>query len=229
MSATQFSLPSRHTLKRELLLVGAPLLAFLALLLVVVQAAPTTFDRSLAQDLQAIAWGPFAFIPQFASDLGGGLYGMYLLPAAVATGFALTRRWRLLALVIAAFALHLLLISPKVFIEASRPSPVFGVEGGGGLASFPSGHVQWAASFYGFLAYLAWQYIRQIPARVAIVAGYAGVVGLTMLSRIELGKHWPIDTVAGLLVGIIGARLLVMLYQWLSGPESRRDPVRIGG
>jgi membrane-associated phospholipid phosphatase len=56
-----------------------------------------------------------------------------------------------------------------------------------------------------------------------------GVVGVTMLSRIELGKHWPIDTVAGLLVGIIGARLLVMLYHWLTGPQSRRDPFQIGG
>lgn len=213
MSVSQLPLPSRRKLARELLLIGVPLLAFLVLLLIVVQSAPTSFDRSLARDLQGLAWGPLGFIPQFGSDLGGGIYGMYLLPAAVSTGFILTRQWRLLALVVAVFALHLLLISPKLFIEAYRPSPVFGVEGDGGLSSFPSGHVQWAASFYGFLAYLAWQYVRTIPARVGIIGGYVLVVVLTMLCRIDLGRHWPIDTVAGVLAGLIAVRLLVALHR----------------
>lgn len=229
MSISQMTVPSRGRLFRELLLIGLPTLAFLTLLFIVIQTQPTSLDRELARDLQSLAWGPLEFLPRFGSDLGGGVYGMYLLPAVVSTGFAMTRQWRLLALVVAAFVLHLLLISPKVFIEAYRPSPAFGVEGGGGLSSFPSGHVQWAASFYGFLAYLAWQYARQIPARVGIAAGYIGIVGLTMLGRIELGKHWPIDTVAGVLAGIIAVRLLVMLHGWLDRWNDERGPSWVSG
>jgi undecaprenyl-diphosphatase len=224
MSASQFRFSSGSRLLHECLLVGVPLLAFVALLFIVIQAQPTGFDQQLARDIQAFGWGSLEFLPRFGSDLGGGIYGMYLLPAAVSAGFAITRRWRLLALVAAAFVLHLVLISPKVFVEAYRPSPAFGVEGDGGLSSFPSGHVQWAASFYGLLAYLLWQYVRTVPARVAIGASYAGIVALTMLGRIELGRHWPIDTVAGVLAGFIAVRLLVMLHdllhRWTEGRRS---------
>jgi undecaprenyl-diphosphatase len=102
------------------------------------------------------------------------------------------------------------LISPKLFVTAYRPSPDFGVEGVGGLHSFPSGHVQWATSFYGFLAYLAW---RVAPARLrsVILLTYAGIVVAAMLGRIELGKHWPIDTLAGVLAGLIALRLIIAL------------------
>jgi undecaprenyl-diphosphatase len=226
MSADQLRLPTGSKILQEILLVGAPLIAFLALLFIVVQTQPTGIDRELARDIQAFGWGSLAFVPKFGSDLGGGIYGMYLLPAIVSAGFAVTRRWRLLALVVAAFALHLVLISPKVFIEAYRPSPAFGVEGDGGLSSFPSGHVQWAASFYGLLAYLLWQYVWTLPARIAIAGSYVFIVALTMLGRIELGRHWPIDTVAGVLAGVIAVRLLIVLHRWT---ERRRGFTAIAG
>jgi undecaprenyl-diphosphatase len=178
-----------------------------------VAAAPTTFDRWVAGSIQSIPWGAFEAIPRAGSDLGGGVYGFYVIPAVAAVVFAALRRWRLLALLLAVFVLHYLLISPKLFITAYRPSPDFGVQGAGGLESFPSGHVQWAVSFYGFLAYLVW---RVAPARLrfAVLPAYAAVVIGTMLGRIELGRHWPIDTLAGVVVGLIALRLVIVLHAW---------------
>jgi membrane-associated phospholipid phosphatase len=187
--------------------------AFLMLLLAVDHTAPSGFDRRGAALIQAIPWGQLAFLPQLGSDLGGGLYGFYVLPALVGGYVAVRRQWRVLALLLGVFALHYVLISPKQFITAYRPSPHFGVEGAGGLESFPSGHVEWAVSFYGLLAVLGW---RGVSARwrVAILPAYAFVVLGTILGRIALGRHWPLDTFAGLLAGLLALRLLLAMHGW---------------
>lgn len=209
----------RRTLPREVSLWGGVVAIFFTLLLAIDHTAPTGFDRRLAGAVQSIPWGELAFIPRLGSDVGGGVYGFYMAPALVGVYLAVTRRWRALALVAAVFVLHFVMISPKQFITAYRPSPLFGVQGAGGLESFPSGHVQWAASFYGVLAYLSWQ---AAPARwrPAIAGGYALIVFGAMLGRIELGRHWPLDTVAGLLAGLIALRLLVAGYRfrWQPAP-----------
>lgn len=209
---------NRNPWVSEIAIVGILAGAFLALLLLVHRSAPTAFDRRFADDIQAIPWGRFAVIPEVGSELGGGIVGFYIAPALVAAAFVALKRWRLLALLGAVYVLHFVMISPKLFITAYRPSPDFGVDGAGGLASFPSGHVQWAVSFYGFLAYLAW---RAAPARlrVAVLPVY-GVIALgTMLGRIELGRHWPVDTIAGAIAGLLVVRLVIILHAWPRKPD----------
>lgn len=212
-------------LVREILLIGLPIAVFLGLLAVVVLAAPTSFDRDLAGRLQSIPWGPLDYIPVLASDIGGGVYGFYIIPAAAAAFLASRRQWALLVPLVAVFALHYAAISPKAFIHAYRPSPEFGVAGAGGLESFPSGHVEWATSFYGLLAYMGWRQ-SQGRMRYVIVAAYVGIVAFTMLSRIELGRHWPIDTLAGALVGLVALRLLIGLHA-LTARWTLRSPVAL--
>src|SRR6266545_5005144 len=108
---------------REIQIVGGLCTAFLALLLLVNASAPTSFDRWVAGSIQSIPWGDFAAIPRAGSDIGGGVYGFYAIPAVAAIVFAALRRWRLLVLLLAVFVLHYVLISPKLFITAYRPSP----------------------------------------------------------------------------------------------------------
>lgn len=201
---------------REIAFSGALVLSFVGLLGVVAEWAPTSLDQAILVRLQSIPWGDFVFIPRFGSDLGGGIYGFFVLPAVVSSVFALKRHWHLFALIVALFLLHFVLISPKIFVEAYRPSPAFGVEGAGGLGSFPSGHVQWAVSFYGLLTYLVWRRSTRYLSRAGAITAWAGVVLLTVMGRIELGRHWPIDTIAGILAGLIALHLLIALHRWLA-------------
>ncbi|MFN0095795.1 MAG: phosphatase PAP2 family protein [Dehalococcoidia bacterium] len=212
----------RSALRREAAHLVLPLLAFVALLGVVLTGGPTEVDTWLAGRIQSIPWGAFAAIPRLGSDIGGGVYGAVAIPALTGAFLLWRRQWRLLALLGAVVVLHYVLISPKLFITAYRPSPAFGVEGAGGLESFPSGHVQWAASFYGFLAYFLIG--LQPRLRWPIIAGYVLVVAGTMLGRIELGRHWPIDTVAGVLAGVIALRLVILAERWLARRHSRPAP-----
>ncbi len=211
MSMIFLSRRPHPSLISEGLIFGGLSAAFLALLVGFPHAAPSALDRALMADVQGLPWGRFSFIPRLGSDVGGGVYGSYLVPAMAGTFFAATRRWKLLALLALVFALHYVMISPKLFITAHRPSPDFGVQGAGGLESFPSGHVQWATSFYGFLALLAW---RNTEGRTRwLIAGTFGAIVLgTMLGRMELGRHWPVDVTGGLLVGLIALRIVSLLH-----------------
>ena len=204
----------------ELSVVGPLAVPFLLLMVLMAFANPTSFDRTLASDLQGIPWGGLRFIPRAGSEIGGGAPGMYWAPLTLAAVLAATKRWRWLALLGVVFLLHFVMISPKQFIVAYRPSPVFGVEGGGGLESFPSGHVEWATSFYGFVAYIGW---RTLPERFRpwIIATFALIVAGTMLGRVEVGRHWPLDTVGGVLAGLIALRLVVLLDEWRPGWQPR--------
>jgi membrane-associated phospholipid phosphatase len=209
--------PLRDEWTWECGIVGALLAAFLTLLLAVDHSAPTSLDRRLAGQIQAIPWGALDFVPRLGSDLGGGVVGLVVAPLLAAATFAALRRWRLLVPLLAIFALHFVMISPKLFVTAYRPSPAFGVEGPGGLHSFPSGHVQWTVSLYGFLAYLAWR-VAPERLRVLILPTYAAVVVATMLGRIEQGRHWPLDTVGGVLAGLIALRLVILLHARVGRP-----------
>jgi undecaprenyl-diphosphatase len=214
LSPRRSSPPAR--IAREIAFSGALVLSFVGLLGVVAEWAPTSLDQAILVRVQSILWGDFEFIPRLGSDLGGGTYGFFVLPAIVSSVFAWKRHWHLFALIVGLFLLHFVLISPKIFLEAYRPSPAFGVEGAGGLGSFPSGHVQWAVSFYGFIAYLIWNRSRRHLSRAAAIAAWAGIVLLTMMGRIELGRHWPIDTVGGVLAGLVALHLLIALHRWLT-------------
>jgi membrane-associated phospholipid phosphatase len=206
--------PSVEAIERVLL--TAIVCAFLTLLIIVDMAGPTALDRWLAGQIQGIQWGGLDFLPALGSEVGGGATGFFLVPLLVAGGLAVRRQWRLVALIGGVYALHYLMISPKLFIPAERPSPLFGVEGAGGLESFPSGHVQWAVSFYRLLAFLAWQAAPR-HWRWAIVPAYVTIVVFAALGRIELGRHWPVDTIAGILVGLLAVRILIGIYHHWAG------------
>lgn len=197
-------------LAREAAVLGGLLAAFLVLLTAVPHGEPGTFDRRWGSEIQAIPWGDLRLIPRLGSEIGGGPLAFYLAPLVVAGYLAWRREWMLLTALAALFVLHYATISPKQFLTAPRPSPVFGVDGAGGLESFPSGHVQWSVSFWGFVLLLAWRRIENGYVRGTLAGGYALVVAGTMVGRIELGRHWPLDTVAGVLAGLIALRVVCL-------------------
>ena len=74
-----------------------------------------------------------------------------------------------------------------------------------GSSSFPSGHTQGAASFWGYLAH-------QIKNKYFTVFAIILIL-LVGLSRIYLGVHFPIDIVAGLIFAVVILVLYNILYE----------------
>lgn len=70
-----------------------------------------------------------------------------------------------------------------------------------GGTSFPSGHVLNYMGVYGFLAYLAFTWLRPAAIRRAVIAVMTGLIALVGPSRIYLGHHWFTDVLASYLLG----------------------------
>ena len=77
-------------------------------------------------------------------------------------------------------------------------------------ASYPSGHATSAAALYLTLALLAPVQWRRATWALAVL-----MIGLTGLSRIMLGVHWPSDIVGGMLLGAAFA----LTAAWWAQPE----------
>jgi undecaprenyl-diphosphatase len=77
-------------------------------------------------------------------------------------------------------------------------------------ASYPSGHATSAAALYLTLALLAPSRWRRQAWTLAVL-----MVGLTGLSRVTLGVHWPSDIVGGILLGAAFA----LTAAWWAQPE----------
>ena len=98
-----------------------------------------------------------------------------------------------------------------------RPSPSQEISGviefsrtvGG---SFPSGHVTGAVVFYGLLTFLTLSNVRRGHLRVSVPAVSVAIVGLTSLSRVYSGAHWPTDVLGSYLMGLMGAAGIAWFY-----------------
>jgi undecaprenyl-diphosphatase len=78
--------------------------------------------------------------------------------------------------------------------------------------SFPSGHVLFYVTFFGFLAYLAYAQAKRGTLRTAVI----GVLGLLVVligpSRIWMGHHWASDVLASYALGLTYLIVLVQAY-----------------
>lgn len=107
----------------------------------------------------------------------------------------------------------------KAIVRYPRPFMVYPeLIGGGRLEtatgySFPSGHSTGASSFYGSLAVL---FRSRILRAIAII-----LIIMVPVSRMYLGVHWPMDVLAGTIIGLVSAFMLAPMF--LRMQESRKS------
>jgi membrane-associated phospholipid phosphatase len=178
------------------------MLAFVALIAILVPAGPLALDRSWLEAMRHLETPFLTHLALVFNWLGRGL-GRALTLAVV--GLLLLRRRRWLALVAFAVAESLApLLSALLKAQVDRTRPPDGLVHPGG-ASFPSGHVTYAGA-----TCVALVLLFTTPGRRRrwwwALAGL-GVVGMAW-SRTYLQVHWLTDVIAGALLGS-GVSLLV--------------------
>jgi undecaprenyl-diphosphatase len=114
--------------------------------------------------------------------------------------------------------LHVAANFPKLIVERERPDEVIKgiISSGGALRSFPSGHAEFAITFYGFLIYIALLHVQSRIARVGLVAGWIAMALTVGFARIEVGEHWPLDVIAGYAAGIAVLSTLIWAHSALT-------------
>jgi membrane-associated phospholipid phosphatase len=143
---------------------------------------------------------PIWQVPALAMNfLGGGWFGVYVLPVIIVVAFCLARRfWTAGYFAIASAAsVGVVQLLKFLFDRVRPPDGLVPLDTG----SFPSGHVANAATMaviFGIIFWKTWVW--------AVGAVYTA---LMMLSRTYLGVHWLTDTIGGL---FIGAAVAVMVW-----------------
>jgi undecaprenyl-diphosphatase len=100
----------------------------------------------------------------------------------------------------------------QLWLRPRPPDEVVEVIGGAPAGySFPSGHTLLYVSFFGFLLYWSYTFLRPGRLRTILVLTFAALIGLIGVSRVYLGHHWASDVLASYALGLAW---LLILIQW---------------
>ena len=194
MAVALSSLPRNNACRILLASAGC----FLALAITVVLVNP--FPGDAAARLWVIGYGSPGVIQAARLVNHLGSWTMLLpLTLALFVVFPTARRrwWIWIALMITAPIAEGLL---KILIGRPRPEEA--------SMGFPSGHATAAAAFFGAVIYLA----ASLPRRARIIVRLVSLVlvVLVALARVLLRAHWPVDTLAGITLGLSLASLATL-------------------
>jgi len=190
---------------------GAVVVAMTLGVLIATRSTPFSLDQLVLDDFLSIRAAVFTVPALVMNFLGGGWFGVFVVPLGGALAFfLLRRRWAalyfLLASAVSAGVVQLL----KSLFSRARPDEILITADFG---SFPSGHVANAATLTVVLILL-------LQRRWVIIVGVIYTI-LMILSRTYLGAHWLSDTIGGVLVGI---GIAVILWAPLAGKLTAEKP-----
>ena len=187
------------------------LLAFAVLAASVHQQPYFGWDLAVARWLQRI---PGLQTPmEIVSSLGYGWWPYLLTGLTVLVLIALRRRIEAAFLIASAGLGALLNYGVKLTIARPRPSATL-VTVSRRLTdlSFPSGHVMFYVSFFGFLFFLAYREPGRSAVRVLVMVLASVAILLVGASRVYLGAHWPSDALGGYLLAIAWLTVVIEAY-----------------
>jgi undecaprenyl-diphosphatase len=145
----------------------------------------------------------------------GGLAALSLFTAAVAGYLLICRKYRALALLLAATGGGLLLSTVlKEFFHRPRPQVVPHLSYVSS-ASFPSGHSMLAAVVYLTLGSLLARLVEGRALKVYFVCVALLLTFLVGVSRVYMGVHYPTDVLAGWSAGLVWALVCGLVARWL--------------
>ena len=208
--------PTRHW--RARLFQGyliAATLGFAVLFVLASQFDYFPIDLSITHAVQFLNAGWFATLMAAESYIGYAPQAWVLVVVLAGLFFLYGLRWEGVMAALAAFGGSALVTAIKFIVRRPRPgADLVAVVNQLNSYSFPSGHVVFYTTFFGFLLFLFYTLFKPSPGRALVLVVNGLLIALIGLSRIYLGNHWASDVTGAYLLGSVWLAVCVSLYRW---------------
>ncbi|HEY1435481.1 MAG TPA: phosphatase PAP2 family protein [Thermoanaerobaculia bacterium] len=184
---------------------------------------PGPFDVRLSQSLIARRSPPLTAAMIGVTFTGDHRFLLVATPLVMAALWSARRHVSALLFagsVVGGFGLSSLL---KITLTRARPDR-WGAIVTEATYSFPSGHTVMTTVFFGGLAAIVFHLTRRPLPRVVAVLAAATIVFAVAASRVYLGAHWPTDTLAGMLTGLVWVVVFSATTEAVERAKARRKP-----
>jgi membrane-associated phospholipid phosphatase len=211
------SSPPVRRYKANLIQIGLMLLiiAFALLTYLVKTISYFPLDLRITRAIQTINFPFFSETMLFFSWAGFSIQSIIIPILIVVIIYFLGLHWEAVVTLIGVVFVQLLNLLVKGVIHRARPSAdLVHVVNKLTSYSFPSGHVMYYLSFFGFICFLAFTLLKPSWIRTLLLILFGSQVLLVGVSRIYLGEHWASDVLGAYLLGSICLIAIIQLYRW---------------
>ncbi len=195
-------------------LIGA-VAVFIILAVLAKTIAYFTFDVTITRAVQTFNPGWFDALMRALTWIGFAPQAWVITLGILLFLYASGLKWETVVALVSVLGSSVLGLGIKVLIDRPRPSAdLVSVLTQLKDYSFPSGHVLFFTTFFGFLLFLAFTLLKPAWWRTWLLVMLVGMVALIGPSRIYVGQHWASDVVASYLLGSVWLALSVLIYRW---------------
>ena len=174
-----------------------------------------TIDLQITRAIQMVNLPPFALLMSLISWPGFTPQSIIITGLIILLMFGIGLHWEAVMALIAAVLSSGLNLMLKDWIQRPRPtSNLVNVISKLNDYSFPSGHVMFYISFFGFIGFLAFSMQKPSFKRTLLLVFVGGLVTLVGVSRIYLGEHWASDILGSYLLGSLMLVAIIHIYLW---------------
>jgi membrane-associated phospholipid phosphatase len=205
---------------------------FIVLAVLAKTIAYFTFDVTITRALQTYHVGWFDGLMGALSWIGFAPQAWVITLIILLFLYASGLKWETVVLLVSVLGSSALGLGLKFLVDRPRPSAdLVNVISQLKDYSFPSGHVLFFTTFFGFLLFLAFTLLKPAWWRVFLLVILAGMVALIGPSRIYEGQHWASDVVGAYLIGSVWLALTILIYRWgkprffVNQPIAKETPV----
>jgi membrane-associated phospholipid phosphatase len=190
-------------------------IGFAVLTFMVVTTPSFGIDLQITQAIQYIRFPLFAELMILVSWPGFSPQTMIITGLFILLIYGFGLHWEAVMALVASLLSTGINLLVKDLIQRPRPTagPVNVIDVLNSY-SFPSGHVMFYISFFGFIGFLAYSLLKPSLKRTLLLAIFGGMIILIGASRIYLGQHWASDVLGAYLLGSLTLVAIIQMYLW---------------
>ena len=197
------------------ILVFSALVGFSTLTVVVETTPSLPIDLQITRAIQSIDAPVFDLLMRLVSWPGFLPQSVIITLLIGFTLYVFGFRWESITALLTALVSGVTNETVKYLIQRPRPAAdlvdVFEVLSS---YSFPSGHVMFYVSLFGFVWYAAYAMLKRSLIRSLLLVFFGVLISLVGISRIYLGQHWASDVLGAYLLGGLILLGMILFHRW---------------